>query len=48
MASASRKTFRLGGTRRPKTASAATAKAMSVAIGTPQPEIAGPPACRPA
>jgi hypothetical protein len=43
IASASRKTFKPDGTRAPNTESAATANAMSVAIGTPQPRIVGSP-----
>ena len=42
MASESRKIFKPNGTRGPNAAITPTTKAMSVAIGTPQPRSAGP------
>ena len=43
IASVSRNSFRLAGTREPAIASTATANAMSVAIGIAQPAAPGPP-----
>ena len=47
-ASVSRKIFAASGTRLPASVTTPTAKAMSVAIGTAQPSLPGPPALRPA